>query len=499
MVIRSFLHRNKIYLIISSLFTLVHYGLGFGVFYQPDIYLSMDDPLGLVNDYIYPGGRVIAALIYWFIRKICHSYDIFFYVSSMLSFLVMIISITCFAEMIDDNLIKPSGNNRIISTEICVGIVSCLTVANLFSYEFFLYSNSTVGVVFDILLCVLASRSFIRAVEGDCLAWNSVIILFCLLIAVFIYEPPLAVFVITTTLFTIVKRTNLVSFIRRQAEIAAFYGTAMMIKLIFTKCVINSVRTQFDVPSLYASAEAYAPSGELPIVFILDRITFGMWIFMVACILIFVMIAYTSVINGRNDLLIKAVYVSFVTVIMGVLPYIFRLSNDYRPRIYYPLGMLFGVLFFFTLVTGILDKKEEYYDAIVLFIVIPLCLVQWMNFVKVYNDQYITNYDDKILSQMIGECIDEYESKNNQTIKYVSFYSDAVRKKYINSNGYCITQRAYDSEWSKLSTLNFYLERSYMKGKVDENVGKYFAEHNWDCFSTDQLVFEGDTVHVCTF
>ena len=100
---------------------------------------------------------------------------------------------------------------------------------------------------------------------------------------------------------------------------------------------------------------------------------------------------------------------------------------------------------------------------------------------------------------LIGECIDEYEEKTNQKIRFVSFYCDKERTKYIRNNGWCITQRAFDATWSKLPALNYHLNRNYDQGEIDDNIAHYFFDHDWNTFSAEQVICEGDTAHVCTF
>lgn len=490
---------SLIVIIISSIFVFFHFGLSFMVSYQPDIYSTINSPDALVQGYIYPGGRLALALIVWLIRKPIQSYCAFYYISLISSMVVLDVAVVAFSDTIIRRLQKKTKHRLPVESIICVGLISCLTITNLFSAEFSLYPNSFLGFAIDILLCVVASMLFIKIVDGETSYKVVIAIVACLIFAVFIYEPVLAVFVILSSLFSIIESQDIKSFVKLQVYCALFYGFAMGVKLVYTKFIINSSRAQFNEASFAETAKEAVMSGRLPEVFIMDRITFGMWTFTVVSFIIVAVIMFKSIKGRQLYILLKIVYLTLVTVIMGTLPFIVRLSNDYKPRIYYPLGLYFGVLTIFGLLSGTIMADSINDKRIVISCVVVMISAQWLSFVQMNVDQYITNYDDKQISEIIGNCIDEYEAAGSQKVKYVVFYCDEVRTKYIRNNGWCITERAYDAEWSKLPALNFYLGRGYQQGIPDAEIAEYYANKDWSAFSPEQVIIKGDTAHVCTF
>lgn len=490
---------SLIVIIISSIFVFFHFGLSFMVSYQPDIYCTINSPDALVRSYIYPGGRLVLALIVWLIRKPIQSYYAFYYISLTLSMVVLDVVVIVFSKTIIRRLQKKTKHELPLETIICAGLISCLTITNLFSAEFGLYPNSFLGFAIDILLCVFCSILFIKIVDGESSYKDVIAIVACLVFAVFIYEPVLAVFVILSSLFSIIESQDFKSFVKLQIYCALFYGFAMSVKLVYTKFIINSSRAQFSEASFAETAKEAVMSGRLPEVYIVDRITFGMWTYAVVSLVVVGIIAYRTITLKRYCLLLKMIYLSLVTIIMGILPFVLRLSNDYKPRIYYPLGLYFGVLIIYGLLSGTIMADNINDKRIVISCVVVMVCAQWLSFVQMNVDQYVTNYDDKQISGIIGNCIDEYEAVGSQKVKYVVFYCDEVRTKYIRNNGWCITERAYDAAWSKLPALNFYLGREYQQGITDAEIAEYYANKNWNAFSPDQVIIKGDTAHVCTF
>ena len=175
------------------------------------------------------------------------------------------------------------------------------------------------------------------------------------------------------------------------------------------------------------------------------------------------------------------------------------MTDDYKPRIYYVLGTLFGVLVLYGLIKGYILIGYSMQSIICLCLVVIMILIQYVNFSDIARERYITNYEDKYISEMIEYVIEEHEKETNDLIGKVVFYQDARKTKYIRNEGWCLSMRAYGVEWGNISCLNFYLNGQYQVGRPDENVAKQFALRDWNEFSIEQIVFSGDTAHICRY
>ena len=58
---------------------------------------------------------------------------------------------------------------------------------------------------------------------------------------------------------------------------------------------------------------------------------------------------------------------------------------------------------------------------------------------------------------------------------------------------------SFNQSWSDLSALNYYLGTNYEKVDPVEKYDIYFSEKNWDHLSQGQLIFDGDTLHLCIY
>ena len=479
-------------------FVFFHYGLGYRVNYQPDIYgrvsITSNDLLGRI---VNRDGRPLNVLIMSLLRH--GSFTVVYYISLMVGLAFIILATSRFALFLISEVVVSQNRKNSVLQSIVLSVVSCLTVANLFSVEFFQYIDMTVTFTLAICLSVEAAILYVRSLHENDLknCWKSLVFL---LPVSFLYETISSLFIVLTLPFILKYSLNFGDFVKKQFGAGICYAIPLLFKVIFTRVVINSERAQFNKPSFSESAQLYAPKGRSPEVFIFDRITFGMWGYAILCVFVSVMLLTFFIRGKRYAEIIKVVYLSVVVGIVGLLPFLVGVTNDYKPRIYYPLGAFFGVLCIYALLieaihVGLLFRcKQENIFALALVFMVG---IQWLSFVQMYVDCYITNYEDRYISEMIGACIDEYEKESGYHVDRVVFYEDAVKTKY-SINGWCLTARVY-AAWNEREALNMYLNRDYVSGQPDDELALAFYSKDWDCFSNDQVVCRGNTAHICKY
>lgn len=487
--------KNFVALAISCVFAFFYYGMGFMVNYQPDTYWSIKTPGNMANAMLYSDGRWLNSLIYRLLRHTEQAYSTFYHISFLLSLLIIIVTLYNFSLFL---MVQFGINDVDAMKHISVTVLVCITITNMFSAEFFLYPDMTIMYVISISLCAFASTCFEHYMENQHLI--GIIICFgCLFFVGFMSETTASIFIILTAPFILHRAKSLVDFVKNEVVAGAVYVIAMLCKVIFTKSLVSSNRADFTHKDLFSAVKAYAPEGASPSVFFFDRITFGMWIYVVACLAIGIYLLLQAVSKKEFLEIIKGLYLVLVTIVASMIPYILKVTDDFKPRIYYPLGALAGVLLIYGVLKKYIDFDVKRTMCWLVALLVTVCIVQWLSFFQMFTDQYITNYEDKYISKLIGEYINEYEEETGAQVTKVVFYSDAVRTKYCMDEGWCITQRAYDATWSKRETLNYYLDKDYILGELDPELAEYFINKNWDMFSYEQLVIKGDTAHICTY
>ena len=135
--------------------------------------------------------------------------------------------------------------------------------------------------------------------------------------------------------------------------------------------------------------------------------------------------------------------------------------------------------------------------------VIAILLVsQYFSFNKIYIDKYKVNALDQYRYECVSQAIHDYQDSTGTEITKVAFYSDAERLYPQYTNLFCngdLVVSAFATEWSNVAAMNYYLNSDYEKVEPTEEYTAYFSEKNWNHFSQDQLIFDGDTLHICVY
>ncbi len=489
--------RNKTIVIagVCFLFSFLFYGLGFRVNYQPDIYgrvaATSKDLAGII---VNRDGRILNMLIMFALHRI--SFEFFYYASLVISMVLITISTYRFATFLVWTLERKQKNGFRTSHIILISIISCITIANMFSAEFFLYIDMTVAFTLAILLSVEASvrYNFALLERGAIRCYSA--LLFLLPVS-FLYETISTLFIALTVPFIMYSAESFSDYLKKQIVAGVYYSLPLLIKTAFTRLYIVSDRGNFDQPSLLETVRAYTPNGDSPDIYIVERITFGMVGYVLLSLLVICMLVFFVIRSKRYIELIKGIYIAFVICLSGLVPYVLRLTNDYKPRIYYPLGAFIGVFVVYGFLIGGFDAFRIRKINILFSVITVFVGIQWLSFLQMYVDCYITNYEDKYISEMIGEVIDKYENETGNEVSKAVFYEDAHKTKYSNI-GWCLTQRAF-SGWTETQTLNYYLNTNFVTGEYKDSLAEQFSTKDWDTFSSDQIVIIGDTAHICGY
>jgi hypothetical protein len=131
-----------------------------------------------------------------------------------------------------------------------------------------------------------------------------------------------------------------------------------------------------------------------------------------------------------------------------------------------------------------------------------LLVSQYFSFNKVYIDKYKLNFADKLRAEYVGQAISEYQENSRNVITKIAVYNDAnvADPCYpdLYNNGDLVVS-SFNTSWSNINALNYYLDTQFEKVDCDEQYIEYFSNFDWECLSKEQLVFEGDTLHLCIY
>ncbi|MBP3197298.1 MAG: hypothetical protein J6N21_09885, partial [Butyrivibrio sp.] len=217
--------------------------------------------------------------------------------------------------------------------------------------------------------------------------------------------------------------------------------------------------------------------------------------------------------------LLSFLYLMAGTIIVSLIIFAISDSAIPSPRTTHSYGMLFGVVlvYFFYLVNekafGNENVPHKYSNAlgtteicnkcslvIAMLLIASLLIVEFISFEKVFVERYQCNEADRYYAQIIREQIRQYEDETGNEVDTICFYSDADRKWWDEGYGDSeMMSRAQSCGWSRLTSINLYLDRDYIEGEQDPELVEYFENQDWGMYSEEQVVFKDNILHLCIY
>ena len=204
--------------------------------------------------------------------------------------------------------------------------------------------------------------------------------------------------------------------------------------------------------------------------------------------------------NKKVKGILKIAYLFTGIIAVTILPQIMQSTEWiwFVPRSTYSYAAIYGILILYLTINY--DLKENVTKIIIILSGVLLVL-QFYTFNKISTDRYKVNAVDYEITKKICQSIDEYEEKTGNKIDKIAIYND--KEIEYSYNGIFITGdinlKAYSKEWGVLSIIEYYYNRKLTQVEIDTVKKEEFDKKNWTSFSNEQLVFEGNTLHLCMY
>ena len=478
-------------LLYCSILMVVFFGVNFGIEFATDTYSTFGEA-DTWKWMLYENGRVLNALVYY-LFELLHVPGGYIYKLSYLTALFFgVLSSYLFASPL----------LSFIKKEWVASFVAFLTILNFYVIEYFLFIEKGLFLI-AIFFCVAAFRLTLEYLKNKKLLYL-LPSLFCLLMAVFMYQTMLGLFVVLCLPFIAYYSKSIKEFFSFNLIVALLYGIPMGIGFFITNVILGSDRV--GDPSFQLSNISSVFQSILNISInrwtVVPAYTFLLF-FLLCCCLFLMTILYGSKENkeknGINILLF--LYIILGTYFVSFFPQLTGISSLYLPRVIYPYGAVFGILLTYCILAG----KNEFQNRAALyyslcFILLALSCSQYLSFQSVFIDRYRCNQSDYYYCQILSYQIEKYEQESGNTIDTICFYNDQNvlwwERGYDEST---LNTRAQSCGWSNLTSINHYLEKNYVKGDPQPEYEEYFNQYDWGTYSEEQLIFEENILHLCVY
>lgn len=472
--------------------TMLYFGVGVYLAFATDTYWTFLN--GFHNsavDMAVRNGRPVIGMIYELYSLTGLSNETFYYLSGTLALLFLSASIWIYQKILAKYQL--TENIRIL--------ISFVSIANIFILEYFMFIEKCgfmLAIFFNAVAILLIDKFFERKEWKYFLGSVMVMIL-----ATFTYQGTIALFVILSLPFASKSAKSFKDYLFHVFAIGLSYAIPVLLDLIALKFVFKSSRIKQEV-NLFENCKnvidglrrfGVSTFSILPSYMFLILLGFG---FLAAIFMAIKMKHRFIYLINIPVIILASVIFSAATIIQG--------TGWWSQRTTYPIASVLGALTVHMFISGRnrnVDKVPKVWlQSFVVGLMGILLIGQYFSFNKIFIDKYRLNTLDEYRARYIEEAIQEYQNDSGTEITQIAFYSDASRTypayPHLYSEGDLIVSSFY-TEWSDIVAMNYYLNSQYSKVEQTEEYTEYFASKDWSNLSQEQLIFEGNTLHLCIY
>ena len=482
--------KNVIYLY-SLLVTLIFFG-GFCLLqFAPDTYsVFASDPLVIASHFGSCGRYVTQILVLISMHILNLPHIVIYYLSFFLSLLCIVISISRVFNLI---------NSDVKNKYLCF-ILSVAMIINPFSIELFMYIEKGV-MTLAILLSVLAVEKVNIALKTE--KFKPLILAFIyMFIANCCYQGVVGFFVVYSLVIILKNSKSFRSFLLNNLLVALIYGLSSGLNYISIKLFFSNQR--FGGSRVFSESIRKIISG-IKLMLVETYNILPSYFFLIICSLVVILCIIMLLRNNckfRYKFLnvLAIFYILIVSLLVTIAPQVIQDTNSiwFVARSSYPMVSIISILIWYSFTNS---RSNSKYDFSYSMTILCLLIVQFICFTRLTIDNYIGNYEDRVLSEKIITVINDYESNTGKKIDNISIYSDkSILYSYpwLKVSG-DMNVRAYSVNWCFIKALELYSGRSFNVVDNDLEVKEYFSSHDWNSFDNKQIVFDDSTIHISIY
>ena len=436
-------------------------------------------------------GRPIIGLIYGLHYLSGLSNISFYYISTFWAFIFLGAAVWLYQKLLAKQ--GMSSNIRVI--------VSFIAISNIFIIEYFTFIEKC-GFMLAILFNIIAVY-FIESYFEKKRIKYIIATLITLVLGIFTYQGSIALFVILSIPFAFKYSNDLKKYVSNIFYICIAYAIPIIVDMSAFKIFFKSTRISekidiiSNIKTVLHGVITYGVS------------TFGIlprFLFLILVFLVFIL-SIITVLGRKNKVLyiINIIWIVLASIIFSTAT-IVQGSGWWATRTTYPIVSVMGALeinlFMNHMVLECKNIKIKIIKGFAVSAIAALLVGQFFSFNKIYIDKYKVNALDEYRYDFIGQTISDYQNSTGVEVTKVAFYNDAARTypayPGLYSEGDLVVSAFYP-EWSDLTALNYYLSSNYEKIEPSDKYIEYFSKQNWNKLSRNQLIFEGDTLHICVY
>lgn len=478
--------KKAILIFVTTIMILLAYGCFFKFHLVSDTYRIINTNPEYIINLKCNEGRLVQVLYFSILNILnisINSIDMYMFlyrINWVISIILMIISILFTYKMLISYM-----KNITVRKKIIVYICTLLMFINVSISEYMLFLENFVMII-GLLLSIIAAHIYHTGMK-----YKNIIILILILISSFCYQGVAQIFVILAALILLISKPEQKQryYLKEMFKILVLYFLPLLVNYIICWW-LNSILPNLDPRIFTGIFESLKQLLSLHNLLVLSMymILFGILIFFNPKILI-----------GKN--IFGCIYLIILSIISFEI-FIFNNVAGLLPRIILNFIIIYPILEIYIMN---LKENSNYVVDIVIIVMLLISNILVVSNLQLKNINSTTKNIEAV--QSIIEKINEYEIENNIEVKNVAFYTDLnINYEYWDAEELMYFSYAapiYYGYWCDIYSINVLSGKEYNRIDdllVDKEITYYFMTKDWNELDIEeQVIFKGDTVHICRF
>ena len=191
----------------------------------------------------------------------------------------------------------------------------------------------------------------------------------------------------------------------------------------------------------------------------------------------------------------------FAVIFVTVAPQIMQNTDSiwFVARSTYSYASIFGILVLYFLMNC--DNISRFGKNLIIILSAILLIVQFNRFNLIEVSRYKSNEMDYEITQKIISRIREYENETGNKVKNIALYEDKSMS-YVYGDVFSTGDtniKAYSKDWCIMYILKYYSGINLVNIEKNPEIEDKFKEKDWKNFEDEQLIFDGETLHLCKY
>lgn len=388
------------------------------------------------------------------------------------------------------------GENK--KKQLLIAGITFSIIFNFCTFETLVFAEAIV-LAFSILCATLASCIYTSNLKRKNI--YTAILIFLTILA---YQTSTSLFLIITLVFIAFKnKGNIKEILKKSIYVGLIYGVSMILGLLITKFMGNYLdwvereTTLLSIKEMIQTIFKYLDFIVIKNFYIEPK---G-WNFIV---IIFLTIIFIAQVIKRKEYFHILEYIVLVALccIIPILPLMaIPIKDQYmETRMAMVFGALAGTLLLYLILVMKADETKVIKDIISI-ITITLFVINSIYFIRSSSENIATGYIDRNIAKSIIYNIEKYEKENDIKLKKIVvgydkkpiyYYEGQIMLRSTNGRGLA-------TNFTVAPLIEYYCGEKYEWYVSQEEIDERFLEKNWDAYSEEQLVFEGDTLYLCVY